>query len=540
MGNEKIKMKNDNLKRKNSKDTRDSGKFQNFGFLIAIFIFSLFIFNLKDASAAFTISRPSTLNSGLVGWWTMDGKNVVNGVALDRSGNAYNAKLINIASSTFYSTGKIGQGFLFDGTNDIASTTRINNPEITVAGWFNKTANDFAANTSDAMFGAYYYNADIQLREGFYLKPGDNVGNNCGGAVPAGSGYLCSAFLVITTNGTTKTTKTSLFNLSSISKNGTTTNEWFHIAGTYTQSDGNQRLYINGVLRDTDLHVAGNTVVPLATTTAGACYLYMKIGYSCISVGYFNGKLDDVRLYNRALSGAEIKSLYNQGVSKFNKSPTNTLTSGLVGYWTFDGKDVVSGVALDSTANANNGNLINIATSTFYSAGKIGQGFNFDGVDDFVNMGDVLDASDASMSVSVWVKLNKLGLNQKIAHKRHSASPGLSWEFYITTLNEASFQLANTASSFFSAGTNPLSMGVWYHLVGVKNGNDLLVYKNGAADPYWTGTVSGTVQNGNGELGFGSDGISGSSDFNGLIDDVRVYNRALSAGEIKTLYNMGR
>src|SRR3989344_8772308 len=133
-------MKNHNIILKNTNSAR---KFKNFGFLIVIFIFSFLFFNLKDAEASFTISRPPTNNIGLVGHWTFDGKNVVNGVALDSSGNGNNANLINIATSTFYSYGKIGQGFNFDGTNDIASTTRINNNEITVAGWFNNTANDF-------------------------------------------------------------------------------------------------------------------------------------------------------------------------------------------------------------------------------------------------------------------------------------------------------------------------------------------------------------------------------------------------------------
>ena len=262
-------------------------------------------------------AKADIYGSSLVGWWRFDTNDDSDGVTLDRSGNGYNANLINIASSTFYSVGKIGQGFNFDGTNDYASTTRINNNEVTVAGWFNKTANDFATNASDVLFGAWYWNADTQLQEGFNLRPGALPNGSCTG-VAAGSGYLCSSWVVVTTNGTTKTQKQSSFNLSSISSNGTTTNEWFHFAGTYTQSDGNQRLYVNGVLRTTTLHVAGNTIVPLATTTAGDCYLKMNIGYSCVNNGYFNGKIDDVRLYNRALSAGEVAQLYNMGMTQFH------------------------------------------------------------------------------------------------------------------------------------------------------------------------------------------------------------------------------
>src|SRR3989344_6531331 len=81
-------------------------------------LFVLLLAGYNTASASFTISRPSTHNLGLVGHWTFDGKNVVSGVALDSSGNGNNGNLVNIATSTFYSIGKIGQGFNFDGTND--------------------------------------------------------------------------------------------------------------------------------------------------------------------------------------------------------------------------------------------------------------------------------------------------------------------------------------------------------------------------------------------------------------------------------------
>src|SRR4051812_20633288 len=70
-----------------------------------------------------------------------------------------------------------------------------------------------------------------------------------------------------------------------------------------------------------------------------------------------------------------------------NKSANASLTNGLVGYWTFDGKDVVRGVVKDLSGNNNDGNLINIATSTFYTQGKIGQAGLFDGTDDRVDMG---------------------------------------------------------------------------------------------------------------------------------------------------------
>ena len=77
---------------------------------------------------------------------------------------------------------------------------------------------------------------------------------------------------------------------------------------------------------------------------------------------------------------------HTASASKISVSPNIlSLSNGLVGYWTFDGKDMRNGVVLDKSGNGNNGNLMNISTSTFYAPGKIGQAGNFDGGDDYVN-----------------------------------------------------------------------------------------------------------------------------------------------------------
>ena len=506
--------------------------------IIAIMFFG--VYNYSDAS--FTISRPSTNNIGLVGHWTMDGKNVVNGVAMDSSGNGNNANLINIATSTFYSIGKIGQGFNFDGTNDIASTTRINNNEITVAGWFYKNANDFGSNNADALFGAWRWNSNTQLQEGFVLRPGHLVSQNCTG-VATGSAYLCSAWMVVTTNGATKTQKTSVFNLSSISKNGTTTQEWFHIAGTYNSTDGNQRLYVNGVLRDTGLHVAGNTVVPLATTTAGACYLYMKIGYDCENTGYFNGRIDDVRLYNRALSANEVKSLYNQGLSKFNKSPTKTLISGLVGYWTMDGGDTnwTTNTITDKSTSGNTGTMTNMSTSTSPAIGKIGQALSFDGVDDYVPIPP--GGAPLTGSISFWYKFNTAArteteiwygnswyAQEMVLFRRYNTDDKIHFGIYTGGVNQ------NDVSNFT---TSVMSPNVWYHIAATFQTNDVRLYFNGTLQQTDTVASMATTTGTEVRLGRGSGG--GASEYmQGGLDEVRFYNRILSANEVKTLYNMGR
>ena len=67
-----------------------------------------------------------------------------------------------------------------------------------------------------------------------------------------------------------------------------------------------------------------------------------------------------------------------------SKSVGNNI--GLIGHWTFDGIDMVGGKAWDISGSGNHGTLTNISTSTFYTKGKIGQGLNFDGSDDYVSL----------------------------------------------------------------------------------------------------------------------------------------------------------
>lgn len=84
------------------------------------------------------------------------------------------------------------------------------------------------------------------------------------------------------------------------------------MAGTYEMATGNQRLYVNGKLVKTTRHPAGNTIVPLTK------YPEMKIGNSG-AMGYFNGKIDEVCLYNRTLSDEEVQEIYEGEI--VNKAP---------------------------------------------------------------------------------------------------------------------------------------------------------------------------------------------------------------------------
>ena len=131
----------------------------------------------------------------------------------------------------------------------------------------------------------------------------------------------------------------------------------------------------------------------------------ISIGNETANDRDFDGLIDEVRIYNRALSANEIQTLYNIGATtKFNVSPTKYLTDGLVGYWTMDGSNVnwKTGAVTDSSARGNTGTITNMATSTGVAIGKIGQALKFDGVDDYVKTPNGGSLNKGPFTISVW------------------------------------------------------------------------------------------------------------------------------------------
>jgi chitodextrinase len=218
--------------------------------------------------------------------------------------------------------------------------------------------------------------------------------------------------------------------------------------------------------------------------------------------------------------------------------------SGPVGWWKFD--ETSGTTASDSSGNNNTGTLVN---GPVWTTGKIGGALSFDGVDDYVDAGtsNTFDLSASPFSVSIWTKVHTFstsGAANRIVIKRTNSNT--AWQLNADGPNDNasypntfSFVVQNngTAVAVVGNGSN-LLIDTWYHVVGVSNGSGTLaIYVNGVLLPTATNANSyniGTLNN----LYIGAR-TDGGTHFNGLIDDVRIYNRALSAGEVQALYNAG-
>ena len=180
--------------------------------------------------------------------------------------------------------------------------------------------------------------------------------------------------------------------------------KWNHIVGVLNGS--NVSVYLNGVLTYSG---AG------APTSVTRSFEGVLIG-SGVSL-FYPGAIDDARIYNRALSASEVLQLYDMGsAGHSDASPSapgivstscsSGFTCGLVGYWTFDGKDInwMAATTTDRGGTGNTGTLVNMSATTSPVVGKIGQALRFNGANSYITGLSGLPAAMGDFTLSAWVK----------------------------------------------------------------------------------------------------------------------------------------
>jgi hypothetical protein len=209
-------------------------------------------------------------------------------------------------------------------------------------------------------------------------------------------------------------------------------------------------------------------------------------------------------------------------------SPVNL--SGLVLYLTFD--EGSGNIAYDYSGNKNNGTLYN---GVAWVDGKFGKALSFDGVDDYVG-GFTESKFDLDyITISVWVKVN--GEFSIISKRCYAGGSTRAYDLYYSN--------GRINFCFSTDGTNPytlsypISLETWYHIVATYDGINGKLYING--NLVSSSSVSGTLYKNNYDfvIGYLSATSPPSGFFNGTIDEVQIYNRALSEEEIKFLYQEG-
>jgi hypothetical protein len=319
-------------------------------------------------------------------------------------------------------------------------------------------------------------------------------------------------------------------------------NKWHLVTTTYNRSS-NLTIYIDGILDKTaDISAVSGTDID---TTAP-----LNIGRRELSSGahdlYFKGYLDDVKIFNYTRSSDQIKTDYNSGKSSSGGSKGSNsslgappgaggaLSNGLVGYWKMDEAswNGTANEVLDASGNSNNGTANGGSTTT---TGKYGNGGVFSGSNQSVDITHSAELNPSTdMSVSMWVKFNINNDWMKLVSKSHGSDPWKSYEItYNGWYNRFDIQYYDSNGTSLGGQSTQISptINTWYHVVVERVDTTFKFFINGEdmSDPANTSTVTATIYPATSNLSLGSS-------LNGNMDEVRIYNRALSAQEVSALY----
>jgi hypothetical protein len=539
----------------------------------------------KNVRACF-LCQPAV--AGLVGWWRgeVDASDFVGG----HHGTSLSG--VNIMAPSITATGMVGSAFVFYGTNHIQVPDGVDlkPAQFTIEAWVypavqNNTYQTVLAKGSAVNDDDAYYLGVVNGGASFWTKNSGSMGQLAGGAVPA--------------------------------------NQWTHLAATFDGSS--RRLYVNGILIG-----AQGSLGPL-TYDSASVPLTIGADWTANSPAcLFNGMLDEVSLFNRALSQAEITGLYianaagkcmtrpifislpqfanaKQG-SAYTQQVTTVLgtlpvtfsisagslpaglslsTSGQVsGVPTTPGSNVFAVLATDAiglstelicsltvlptpqqvpampagivswwraendaldSIGANNGTLSNGVT---FAAGEVGQAFSFSGA---LNQQVKLAGSPSlnvgtgsGLTIEAWIKPSNITNQMPLVEWNDGSTTGWGSHFWINVgfsgqggpgCLYANLRDVNLADHSFFSPTALLSTSVWQHVA--------LTYDAtlGVGQLFLNGTAVATANLGffvpqtapNLYLGFRPNQAS----YAGLLDEIALYNRALTTNEMAAIYSAG-
>ncbi len=212
------------------------------------------------------------------------------------------------------------------------------------------------------------------------------------------------------------------------------------------------------------------------------------------------------------------------------------ITTGLVGQWSFE--EGSGSTAADSSSSNNTGTLQNSPT---WISGQVGSGaLSLDGTDDYVNVPDSASLDLSTFTVSGWINLTSNTNNWKPVFTKENASGGQrNFGLYVeNTTSNPRFHYSfmdSSCSGFNSYNSSATAQaGTWQHVTMTYDGSSFKFYINGSLDS--TQTVSGAPCSSATAFRIGEP--AGAYDaFPGSVDEVRVYNRALSAADVSDLYS---
>ena len=220
---------------------------------------------------------------------------------------------------------------------------------------------------------------------------------------------------------------------------------------------------------------------------------------------------------------------------KFSAIIKHGIGDQLVGEWTFDQDN-----ADDSSGFGNDGSLEGGLDVTDFHDGVMGRAVEFNGSSNYIKVDSVVVSNPTSLTITSWFKKQGEGSNYEcVLHQGSDTSIGSSAYWMGVDLNDyLTATIGARTGVGWAAGrtTTKTVLGEWNYLVASWNGSIVKVYINGEYNRQYTLTTYSSI---NTPTRMGASSDSSNYQFNGSIDDVRIYTKALTSAQIQQHYAEG-
>jgi hypothetical protein len=210
----------------------------------------------------------------------------------------------------------------------------------------------------------------------------------------------------------------------------------------------------------------------------------------------------------------------------------STLLDGLISYWKLD----ETGAGADAVDEMSAHTLTNTSATTNQS-GKIGTSFSFDGSTSYLGSIDATYEFTNAFSISLWFNTSTTDTEMHLLSNYYFAPSGYTIGINAdNTFKARAYNVAATPTSASVNSTATVTSGAWVHAIVTFGSGYLRIYLNGSADgvsSLWSNNMAYEAQN-RLRVGLRYDELF----FNGLIDEVLIYNRALTESEITELFEL--
>ena len=288
-------------------------------------------------------------------------------------------------------------------------------------------------------------------------------------------------------------------------------NTWHNIVFTHDDSgSGTNTFYIDGVQPSADFGSLPFTGKPPSNSTS--IYLGSSGSYN---VDRFDGSIDQVRIFNTALPQAAVTALYNE--------TTTTAANASIDYIVGNPNSIAYYKMSDATDQL--GNYNGTATNVnFNTEGKFGFAGGFNGSSSKIDIASTITGNN-SFSVSFW--LNPTA-NNVTPFMMGNAATG---QAFLTFVTGNILNFGRGGDSLGSTTSNTIPNNTWTHIVVSSNAGSVIVYVNGVSNLTFSTTYN--IGSGGTFIGYAS---GYGQYFNGKIDQIRMYDSAISAADVTTLY----